>query len=187
MLMNMAYDAAHGVQPGWNLFKLAAIVNFQLPRLIVLTHLDADAFDKESGISAVDKILLQAEHGNFVFVRFSLPWTELGAIAAFVAISVQMQRLEAILEARYGDGNIGAVRADIYALAANVVALQATAGFLLNKGVTLVFIHQRDGDGAFTLINLRRIDIAPDFVSVAAGDIFPGQNHVRCPSRVADC
>lgn len=85
-----------------------------------------------------------------------------------------MQGLEAILEARHGHGNIGAVRTDVDALAAHVVALQAAAGFLLDKSLALVFIHQRDGDGAFTLVHLRRIDVVPDFVSVAAGDIFPG-------------
>ena len=39
MLMNMAYDAAHGVELGRYLVKLAAVVNFQLPRLVVLTRL----------------------------------------------------------------------------------------------------------------------------------------------------
>lgn len=56
--MNMAYDAAHGVQLGRYLVKLAAVVNFQLPRLVVLTHFDAGARDEEARIGAVDKILL---------------------------------------------------------------------------------------------------------------------------------
>ena len=60
MLMNMAYDAAHGIQLSRYLVKLAAVVYFQLPRLVVLTHFDAGARDEEARIGAVDKILLQA-------------------------------------------------------------------------------------------------------------------------------
>ena len=97
-----------------------------------------------------------------------------------------MQGLETILEPRDGHGNIGAVWTDVDAFAAHVVALQAAAGFLLDKSLALVFIHQRDGDSAFTLIHLRRIDIVPDFIPVAAGDILPRQDHVRGPPRVAD-
>lgn len=48
-----------------------------------------------------------------------------------------MQRLETVLEARNRNGYVGAVRADIHTLAANVVTFKAACGFLCDKRVTI--------------------------------------------------
>ncbi len=88
---------------------------------------------KASSVAAVIKVLRQAEDGDFVFVWFTVPRTELSAVAAFVTVSVEVQRLETVLEAWDRNGDVGAVRADIHALAANVVTFKAASSFLRDK------------------------------------------------------
>ena len=97
-----------------------------------------------------------------------------------------MQRLETVLEARNRNGDVGAVRADIHTLAANVVTFKAASGFLRDKRVTIVTVHQSDRDIAFTLIDFRRIDVIPVFIVLVGTDIFPTQDGIGRPTRGSD-
>ena len=128
----------------------------------------------------------QAEDGDFVFVWFTVPRTELSAVAAFVTVSVEVQRLETVLEAWDRNGDVGAVRADIHALAANVVTFKAASSFLRDKRITIVTVHQRDRDIAFTLIDFRRIDVVPVFIVLVGTDIFPTKDGIGRPTRGSD-
>src|SRR5699024_1111634 len=161
MLVDMADDAAHIVQLRWYVVELAFAVDVQHPALVIQTYAYPTIFHQEAWVAAVIKVLRQAEDGDFVFVRFTVPRTELSAVAAFVTVRVEVQRLETVLEAWDRNGDVGAVRADIHTLAANVVTFEAASGFLRDKRITIVTVHQRDRDIAFTLIDFRRIDVVP--------------------------
>mgnify|MGYP004715942647 CR=1 FL=1 len=186
VLMDMADNATNRIQLRWNVPELTPVVNVELPGTIVLTDVNAMAIDEEPGIAAVDKILLQTEDGGFVFVGFPPPRTELGAVSAFIAVRIKVQRLIAILKARYRHREVGAVRAHVDALAADVVALQTATDLLGNKGVAIVFIDAIDGDKTFALIDIGGVDIVPGLIAVMAGDIFPRQNDIRGAPGVAD-
>ncbi len=108
--------------------------------MVIQTYAYPAIFQKEAWVAAVIKVLRQAEDGDFVFVRFTVPRAELGAVAAFVAVGVEVQRLETVLEAWDRHGYVGAVRADIHTLAANVVTFKAASGFLRDKRVTSALI-----------------------------------------------
>ena len=88
MVVNMANDAAHVFQLRGNIIKLALFINMQMPDLLTLSNADVIVIDKESWVGAVGKIFWQAVDGNFVFVRFSLPRTELRTVATLVAVSI---------------------------------------------------------------------------------------------------
>ena len=66
--------------------------------MVIQTYSYPAIFHKEAWVAAVIKVLRQAEDGDFVFVRFTVPRTELSAVAAFVTVSVEVQRLETVLE-----------------------------------------------------------------------------------------
>ncbi len=99
MLVDMADDAAHIVQLRWYVVELAFAVDVQHPALVIQTYAYPTIFHREARVAAVIKVLRQAEDGDFVFVRFTVPRTELSAVAAFVTVSVEVQRLETVLEA----------------------------------------------------------------------------------------
>ena len=143
MSVHMADNAAHLLQLRRHLLKLAVTIDLQLVKLAVLPYADLCAIHQEPWIGAVGKVLRQAVDRHLVFVWLTLPRTELGAVAAFVAVSVQVQGLETILEARNGNGYVGAVRANVDAFAAHVVTFQAALGLLSHEGFALGFIHQR--------------------------------------------
>lgn len=103
VLVDMANDAAHIVQLWRYVVELAFAIDIQHPALVIQTHAYPTIFHQEARVAAVIKVLRQAKDGDFVFVRFSVPRAELGAVAAFVAVGVQVQRLETVLES--GDCN----------------------------------------------------------------------------------
>jgi hypothetical protein len=80
----------------------------------------------------------RVEDRDLVLVRAALPWAKLGAIAAFIAVGIDVQRLRTVLEAGHRNRDIGAVRAHINAFGADVVALQAALAFLLDEGIERV-------------------------------------------------
>ena len=100
MLVNMADNAAHIVQLWRYVVELAFAINVQHPALVIQTYAYPIIFHQEARVAAVIKVLRQTEDGDFVFVRFTVPWTELSTDTAFVAVGIKVQRLETVLEAR---------------------------------------------------------------------------------------
>ena len=90
MTINVADDATHRVKLWWNLRELAFVVQRQQPGFVVLTDVYLIALHEEPRVTAVAKILRQAKHGDFVFVRFTLLRTELSAVTAFITEGVEV-------------------------------------------------------------------------------------------------
>ena len=107
MSMDMADDAAHVAKGCWRILDPALGVYGQAIGLATLTHPQfATVSQIETGVAAVVEVLGQAEDGDLVLIGLALPGAELGAVAALVAVGIQVQGLELILEARYGDGDV---------------------------------------------------------------------------------
>lgn len=97
-----------------------------------------------------------------------------------------MQRLVAILKARYSNRNIGAIWADINTFTANIITFQTAIGFLFNESFTILLVNQGDGDLTFTLIKMLRINVTPVFITMMAINIFPSQNGIDSPTCGTD-
>lgn len=156
MLMNVADDAAHGIQLRRYFSELTSLVDIQQPGHAILTHVDALLLHEKTRITAVVEILFEAKNGDLVLIGFSLPWAELRAVAAFVAVRVEVQRLKAVVEPRYRNGDVGAVRADINAFAADVITFEAALRLLRDKGIAVVFINLSDSNGPFAAVRCPR-------------------------------
>lgn len=94
-----AGDAAQVRQLWRRIFHHASRVDSQLRHLAVLAHGEFASLDQKAWIAAVGKVLRQTEIADPVFVRATLPWAKLRAIAAFIAIGINVQRLCTVLEA----------------------------------------------------------------------------------------
>ena len=117
--------------------------------MVIQTYAHPVIFHQEARVAAVIKILRQAKDGDFVFVWSAIPWAELGTVTTFVAVGIEVECLETVLESWNRNRDVGAVRADIDALAANIVTFKAACGFLSDKCVTVVAIYHGDRDIAF--------------------------------------
>ncbi len=99
MLVDMADDAAHIVQLRWYVVELAFAVDVQHPALVIQTYAYPTIFHQKPGLLLLSKSCDRLKTVILSFVRFTVPRTELSAVAAFVTVSVEVQRLETVLEA----------------------------------------------------------------------------------------
>ncbi len=96
-----------------------------------------------------------------------------------------MQRLKAVVEPRYRNGDVGAVRADINAFAADVITFEAALRLLRDKGIAVVFINLSDSNGPFAAVDVRGIDVIPLFIAEVAADILALEDCIAGATGVA--